>query len=150
MSSKANGNVVSLDGSRVLYHPEELPWKAAQGEGHTEEVDAHITTHLGPITGVFQEIYSDTVRIDINFVAPTQDFPYLRLLSSGMSELPMQTPEDIIDAPRYSELLLTLPDPVRRPVQPSITPVRPQEQITHKRHERLVRFPSPFVRQTSI
>jgi Suppressor of fused protein (SUFU) len=89
MNSDKNSNAVSQGGSPILQHAEESPWTAPQGEECIEAISNHIETHLAPIETVFHEIMSDTVHIDIHFVKPTPDFPYVRLITSGMSDLPM-------------------------------------------------------------
>lgn len=51
---------------------------------------------------------SDTVHIDVHFVKPSAEFPFIRLVTSGMSDLPMTTPPEVA-VPRYIELMMTLP-----------------------------------------
>lgn len=81
----------------------------AAGRGSLlEQISAHIERHLGPIEMVFHEIVSDTVHIDVHWVKPTRDFPFARLVTSGMSDLPMSVPEDS-GAPAHLELMITLP-----------------------------------------
>lgn len=99
---------MSLSGSPIYRHGEPAAWEAPEGEEFIEEISAHIETHLGPVETVFHEIVSDTVHIDVHFVKPTAVFPFVRLVTSGMSDLPMTTPEHP-DIPRHVELLITLP-----------------------------------------
>jgi hypothetical protein len=108
MSSREKPPVVSMSGSPIYRHAEPTPWVAPQGELCLEQISAHIEAHLGPIETVFHEIVSDTVHIDVHFVKPTDEFPFVRLVTSGMSDLPMSTPGES-GAPRYAELLMTLP-----------------------------------------
>jgi hypothetical protein len=103
-----SADVVSLSGSPIYRHGEELPWAAPKGEEFIEQISAHIEKYLGPVETVFHELVSDKVHIDIHFVKPTADFPYVRLVTSGMSDLPMRTPDDD-RVPKYTELLITLP-----------------------------------------
>jgi hypothetical protein len=100
--------LTSLSGSPIYQHSEASAWEPPKGEEFIEQISAHIESHLGPIETVFHEIVSDTVHIDVHFVRPTKDFPYVRLVTSGMSDLPMTTPENP-DIPKYTELLITLP-----------------------------------------
>jgi hypothetical protein len=100
--------VVSLSGSPIYRHEEALPWAPPPGEEYIEQISAHIEKHLGPVETVFHELVSDKVHIDVHFVKPTTDFPYVRLVTSGMSDLPMRTPDDQ-RIPRHAELLITLP-----------------------------------------
>jgi hypothetical protein len=51
---------------------------------------------------------SDTVHIDVHIVKPTEAYPFIRLVTSGMSDLPMSTPPDA-GVPRHAELMITLP-----------------------------------------
>lgn len=95
-------------GSRVYRHGEPTPWSPPRGEAYIDEISAHLERHLGPVQKVLHEIVSDTVHIDLHIIPPSAADPYTRLVSSGMSDLPMATPEDI-EAPRYAELMITLP-----------------------------------------
>jgi hypothetical protein len=100
--------LVSLSGSPIYTHSEPLPWAPPTGEECIEEISAHIDKYLGPDETVFHELVSDKVHIDVHFVKPVETFPFIRLVTSGMSDLPMTTPED--DAiPKYAELMITLP-----------------------------------------
>lgn len=98
----------SRGGSRVYVHGQVTPWSVPSGEECLEQITLHIENYLGPIETVFHELISDTVHIDIHMVEPTREFPYIRLITSGMSDLPMHLPEGV-EAPRYAELMLTLP-----------------------------------------
>ncbi|MGZ3159870.1 MAG: suppressor of fused domain protein, partial [Burkholderiaceae bacterium] len=71
-------------------------------------ISDHIERYLGEIETVLHEIISDTVHIDVHIVKPSADFPYIRLVTSGMSDLPMTVPAGS-GAPEYVELMLTLP-----------------------------------------
>ena len=108
MSSQEDQKVVSLGGSPTLAHGDASPWEAPQGEECIEEISAHLEVQLGPVETVFHEILSDTVHVDVHFVKPTAEFPFARLVTSGMSDLPMTTPAES-DVPRYVELMITLP-----------------------------------------
>jgi hypothetical protein len=92
----------------VIRYGEPSPFELPKGEECLEEISAHIEAHLGPVESVIHEILSDTVHVDIHIVKPTPEFPFVRLVTSGMSDLPMTTPEGV-DVPRYIELLITLP-----------------------------------------
>jgi hypothetical protein len=101
-------DVVSLSGSPIYRHGEALPWAPPQGEEFIEEIGGHIERHLGPVASVYHEIVSDKVHIDVHVVQPTDEHPYVRLVTSGMSDLPMHTPEDDFIS-KYAELMVTLP-----------------------------------------
>jgi len=99
---------ISPGGSPILRHAQEKPFAPARGEDSIEQISAHIERHLGPISNVLHEIISDTVHLDVHVVPATADTPYLRLVTSGMSDLPMTLPEGV-EAPRFMELMVTLP-----------------------------------------
>lgn len=105
---KQSADVVSLGGSSIYTHSDPTPWAAPKGEEFIQQISDHIEKHLGPIETVFHEIVSDVVHIDVHIVKPTPDFPYVRLVTSGMSDLPMAIP-DQADVPKYAELIITLP-----------------------------------------
>lgn len=101
---------VSPGGSPILVHSRQKDFTPPQGEEHIEAIGAHIERHLGPVSGVFHEIISDLVHIDVHVVPANDQFPYLRLVTSGMSDLPMTVPAEVdTDVPRYMELMVTLP-----------------------------------------
>ncbi len=108
MNEKKSADVVSLGGSQILMHDTPADWQPADGEMCLEQISAHIEQHLGPVSGVFHEIVSDAVHIDVHIVPATADFPYLRLVTSGMSDRAMTLP-DGIEAPQHMELMMTLP-----------------------------------------
>ncbi|WP_017913881.1 suppressor of fused domain protein [Xanthomonas sp. SHU 166] len=99
---------ISPGGSPILHHREEKPFALASGESCLAQIGAHIERHLGSVAGVLHEIISDTVHLDVHVVPATDEVPYLRLVTSGMSDLPMAVPEGV-GAPRFMELMLTLP-----------------------------------------
>jgi len=99
---------VSPSGNPIYRHDQPTPWTAPDGEECIEEISAHIEAHLGPVETVYHEIISDAVHIDVHFVKPTAASPYIRLVTSGMSDLPMTTPAEV-DVPQHAELLMTLP-----------------------------------------
>jgi len=101
---------VSPGGSPIMVHSRQKDFTPPQGEEHIEAIGAHIERHLGPVSGVFHEIISDLVHIDVHVVPANDQFPHLRLVTSGMSDLPMTVPAEVdADAPRYMELMVTLP-----------------------------------------
>lgn len=103
-----DGKVVSLSGQPIYRYDAAPGMEPVQGEMSLQEISAHVELHLGPVASVFHEIASDLVHIDVHWVRPGADNPFHRLVTSGMSDLPMQVPEDS-GAPRYLELMVTLP-----------------------------------------
>jgi hypothetical protein len=73
-----------------------------------EAISGHIEKNIGKIDGVFHEIVSDLVHIDVHWVKPTEKFPFHSLITSGMSDLPMAAPEGF-EAHKYTELCILLP-----------------------------------------
>lgn len=99
-----------LKGGPVLrYEPRRREFEHAIGDGdNIDAIDAHVTQHIGPIAMVFHEIISDLVHIDVHWVKPTHDRPFHTLITSGMSDRPMTTPEGA-EAFRHAELVICLP-----------------------------------------
>jgi hypothetical protein len=107
---KKKGKVISLSGEPVEHHragpksfappPEELG---------VEAIARHIERHLGPIASVFHELVSDAVHLDVHWVKPRPARPYHFLVTSGMSDRPMNVPA-AAKAPRHVELMVTLPE----------------------------------------
>ena len=86
------------------------PFTPPSGKSHLEAITAHVEQHFGKVDRVFHEAISDLVHLDILIVEPTAEVPYLTLVTSGMSELPMTVPAGEI-GPRYAELvMLLMPD----------------------------------------
>lgn len=73
-----------------------------------EAIEAHITQHLGEPATVFHELLSTTVHIDVHIVRPTPERPWVSLVTSGMSDIPMTTPEGA-EGWRFAELMIRLP-----------------------------------------
>ena len=75
---------------------------------HFDAIQAHVQLHLAPVQQVLHEIASDFVHVDILHVAPSADRPFQVLVTSGMSDRPMNAPAGCEDA-RYAELFVCLP-----------------------------------------
>ena len=74
-----------------------------------EAIDRHLETCFGADDRwVFHEIVSPTIHLDVHVVPPTDAFPVLRLVTSGMAERPMTVPADS-ELPRFAELTVALP-----------------------------------------
>lgn len=103
-----DSNVMSMAGQPIYRHGEPTEWQPPQGEECIKEISDHIERHLGKVETVFHEILSDTVHIDVHWVKPNDNYPFVRLVTSGMSDLPMSTPGGN-SAPKYVELMISLP-----------------------------------------
>lgn len=102
-------NVVSMSGAPIFrYTDGEKEWEAPHGEECIEEISDHIEAHIGEVSMVFHELVSDTVHIDVHHVRPTKERPCHTLITSGMSDLAMNVPEQV-SSTRYMELMVTLP-----------------------------------------
>lgn len=74
------------------------------------QIRAHIERHIGPIEHVFREEGApEGSGIEVHHVAPVDSRPCHTLVTTGMSDAPMPVPGDV-DAPRYLELMVTLPE----------------------------------------
>ncbi|WP_153799512.1 suppressor of fused domain protein [Foetidibacter luteolus] len=91
------------DASRKSFTP-------AIGDGDCiAAISEHIEKHIGKIESVFHEIVSDLVHIDVYWVKPSTKFPFHSLVTSGMSDKPMNVP-DGLEKFRYTELCILLPE----------------------------------------
>jgi len=84
-------------------------FEGAGGDSSLEEISDHIEAHIGEIHMVFHEIVSEQVHIDVHWVKPTKEHPFHTLITSGMSDKPMNTPEGV-EGCDYAELSICLPE----------------------------------------
>lgn len=87
---------------------EKNQFEGASGQPSIEEISNHIEKHIGPIHMVFHELVSELVHIDVHWVKPTEEHPYHTLVTSGMSDKAMNTPEGL-EGCDYAELSICLP-----------------------------------------
>ncbi len=110
MSMRRKGKVVSLSGDPIEHYRDGprsfTPPPETLG---TDAIVRHIEQHLGPVESVFHELISDAVHLDVHWVKPTASRPFHLLVTSGMSDRPMNVPAEL-DAPRHIELVATLPE----------------------------------------
>ena len=93
------------------YSDSERPtdFEMAFGDSHSiERITEHIEKYCGPVGHVLHELMSDLVHIDVHCVRPTPECNYHTLVTSGMSDRPMNAPEQVADF-KYAELMLCLP-----------------------------------------
>jgi hypothetical protein len=108
--TKKKGLVVSLSGDPVVHHREgPKSFAPPPEELGVDAISRHIERHLGPVVSVFHELVSDAVHLDVHWVRPSPARPYHFLVTSGMSDRPMNIPAGL-DAPRRIELMMTLPE----------------------------------------
>ncbi|MFC7336967.1 suppressor of fused domain protein [Haloferula chungangensis] len=96
---------------QVIRHkaPATPPPIVAPHSDNLEAVEQHIETHLGCPENVFHELISTTVHIDVHIVPATPERPWISLVTSGMSDIPMSTPEGAEEW-RFAELMIRLPE----------------------------------------
>ncbi|TDD44885.1 suppressor of fused domain protein [Kribbella antibiotica] len=131
-----------LRGTEILRHKAaDSGWVAAPGQrpGVDEAIDRHIQEHFGPVDYVVHEIIGHHATVHVYVVAPTTERPYLTLVTSGMSELPMAVPEELGITP-YTELMLALPanwplPGTADPDAPGAWPIRLLKQTARMPHE---------------
>lgn len=101
---------LSESGSPIYRHrPRETGWQPPDmSDSAMDEISDHIEKHLGPIEMVFHEIIGDLVHLDVHHVAPTQERPWHTLVTSGMSDRPMNVPAEMGEF-RHAELMIQLP-----------------------------------------
>jgi len=91
------------------YHKTANPFELATGDSaNIQAIAEHIEKWIGRPANVFHEMISDKVHIDIHIVEPSKPFPFYTLVTSGMSDVPMNTPENARHL-AYAELFLCLP-----------------------------------------
>ncbi len=73
-----------------------------------EKISDHIERYVGRPATVFHEIISDLVHIDVHIVEPSAARPCYTLVTSGMSDIAMKSPDGYPHF-KYSELLICLP-----------------------------------------
>ena len=72
-----------------------------------EAIGRHVDTTIARVESVFHELVSDALHIDVLHVPPAVGRRFHTLVTSGMSELPMHTPDDA-DEFRFAELSILL------------------------------------------
>ena len=108
--SMAEDSEKSEGGSAIYRHgAKEHSFTAPEHSGRNlAAVEAHVEKHIGKIETVYHEILSDRIHLDVLFVPANDERPYHTLVTSGVSDLPMQVPEGM-EAFNRVELLMALP-----------------------------------------
>lgn len=88
-----------------------VPPRPAVSTRHLGQLEEHVTRHLGPIAFVSHETDSELVHLDVLAVAPTAGRDHWTLVTSGMSDAPMQDHSCREHGPvfTYAELVMGLP-----------------------------------------
>lgn len=74
-----------------------------------EKLEEHIEKYIGKIETVLHEVLSDTIHLDVHYIKPSVNRKYHTFITTGMSFLPMNTPEGA-EAYKYAELMICLPE----------------------------------------
>jgi hypothetical protein len=100
----------SESGSPIYRHePSQKGFVPAIGDSETiGRVEKHIEEHIGKPDMVWHELVSHLVHVDIHMVNPTPERNYYTLITSGMSDQPMNVPPGA-EAFRFAELVICLP-----------------------------------------
>jgi hypothetical protein len=100
------------DPNIIRHEPSSKDFQPAFGD--TDIIDAvskHVEHHLGEFS-VFHEILSHLVHLDVFMVNPTEEMPFYKLVTCGMSERRMTVPDEVADDPefpQFAELTICLP-----------------------------------------
>ena len=97
--------------SYQLYPEDDTPPHiSAASASYRQEIVAHIEKHLGPITATFRREDSDS-PIDLLWLRPGANRPYHTLITLGLSDRPMDIPDDVANknAAERAELMIMLP-----------------------------------------
>jgi hypothetical protein len=98
----------SASGSPIYHHAPNENFEPAPASPDADLIEAHIARYVGKIDRVFHELASNFVHIDVHIIPPTTERPYYTLVTSGMSDKPMNVPVGAEDY-RYAELMLCVP-----------------------------------------
>lgn len=100
----------SESGQPIYRYPAERPgWQFPDMSGSDmEAITAHIERHLGEIQTVWHEMLSDRVHVDVHHIPPRPERNFHTLVTTGMSDLPMNAPAQASDR-KYAELMIALP-----------------------------------------
>jgi hypothetical protein len=84
-------------------------FELASGDDQSiQKISEYIERFVGTPSGVFHELVSDLVHVDVHVVPPGGQRNYYTLVTSGMSDRPMAAPEECQEY-RYAELVICLP-----------------------------------------
>jgi suppressor of fused protein SUFU len=100
----------SLTPSTICQH-DQVTGEAKLGPESThnlELITAHVERHVGPVARVIHETASQFVHVDILHVLPSAKRDFHVLVTSGLSDRPMNAPQTSEEC-RYAELYLCLP-----------------------------------------
>jgi hypothetical protein len=128
---------------RIIRHggPEEGP--AAIRSSSPEDIDRHIEQHLGKPSLVVHELASRHVHIDVHIVPAGHGRDFHTLITSGMSDKAMITPQGA-EQLKYAELMLCLPSSWRMKGYEVLTEETWRKDWPVLLLKRLAKFPHVF------
>lgn len=107
-----NDEEKSASGAPIYRYTEEnkkKEFELAIGDNDSiEAISDHIEKHLGKVEMVYHELISHLVHVDVHWVKPSEALPFHILVTSGMSDKPMNAPQGAEDF-RYAEVCVLLP-----------------------------------------
>ncbi len=100
----------SESGERIYRHKaRERKWQVPEDStSHLQEIEAHLEQHLGKVETVYHEIVSDVIHLDVLVLPASPDKAFHTLVTSGVSDRPMQVPEGM-EGFSHAELMINLP-----------------------------------------
>ncbi len=101
----------SASGAPIYRHGDRNPGADEISGGDADLIEAisdHVEEHLGLGDEVLHEIVSPAVHIDLLVSPATEERPFHVVVTCGMSELPMNVPEEFPEA-AFAELFVLLP-----------------------------------------
>jgi hypothetical protein len=105
-----DGKEYSPGGSRIYRHQaSEHPYETPKPDYEAiQKLEAHIARYIPGEGSVYHELVSDALHIDVHMIYPTSSRNFITLVTTGMSDKPMNAPKEF-DQYRYSELVMCLP-----------------------------------------
>ena len=85
-------------------------WSKMDHTPHSWEIDAHIRSAFGQAQVVLHEQLSKYVHLNIHVIGPSDGRAFTTYVTSGMSDLPMNAPDELSEW-RRAELVIALPGP---------------------------------------
>jgi hypothetical protein len=82
--------------------------QSAETLSHFDEIGAFVAEFRGASSGVLHEIVSDRIHLDVLVFPPTDECDSWMFVTSGMSDLPMNVPDDIAPKEDYEHAELTI------------------------------------------
>lgn len=76
---------------------------------HLDVITTHVERYVGPVDHVFHELVSDLIHLDVLVCLARPERPYHLLITSGVSDKPMNAPPGAEDL-RLAELVIALPE----------------------------------------